>query len=792
MATDSATTSTTTPPPSSLPRRRGLWQAPLFVLGVGALAAVLVCRPVCPVCRSMRIDRDLDAARHLLARPDGDADEALKRARQALEASEQVPERAAQAALTVADCHIRLAEKSIKTAAGEHWQRARQYLEQADHDAGSLTQEDRARLTYRLARVGFHTGDSPERIISRLQEVIDSGDDRAEVYDLLTRAYLKQDPPDLHKALEANQKLRDHASEAELSAAQLTAGELLLRLGKPEKARASLQMIRDQAQPAILLRARLLRARSYQDEKRWAEAATLYTNALADSRASMPQPAQVHYNLGLCYFHLDQPLEAAGEWQKCIRLARGPEGPAAAIRFADLRLRDPDPDKGQEAVDALIKAVEDVPTSERWTNSLVDLDLAREVFERAVSTFRQSGRHELALKVLAPFAHLGPRRRLLLLEGELATEWARTHQDRARERDEPLSEKEQKEVRDLFSRAAKAFGQATDEKGLEPKEQSDHLWASITSHRAAGENEAAAGKLRRLVELDVAPARLGEAWYLLGEEYRTAGAAAEAQNAYQMSMRYDTRFAYLARYRLAMIMLQDGNRDDAEAALALNVRQLRFASENEALSQSLFALGNLLYQRREYRRAARYLEDALVRVKDHPEAFQGRYRLADSYFQIALREDQEFLLGEKMSQETRAHFQKMHRQWMQKAADEFTTLGAMLESPAGREQLTKDLREQIPFMTARCWFYAGDYQKGLKIYEGLIERYEKEPKLLVDALGGAVTCHAALGQVTLVRQRLLQIEKVLPELPSGDKRKDWQEWLDQAKKGLPGEVSRDQ
>jgi tetratricopeptide (TPR) repeat protein len=762
-----------------------LWQAPVFVLGVAALVAVWLCRPLWPINPAQRIDRDLAAARQLLERSDGDIDEALRLAGRLLEACEQVPDRAGEAALVAADCHIRLAEKAAPGRAAEHWQQARKYLDRADQSG--LPEREKPRLTYRLGKVGFQVGDPPEQVISRLEESVESAENAVEGYDLLTRAYLKLDPPDLNKALEANARLREVAeiSEAMMAAAQLTGGELLLRQGKPAEARKSLEKIGDHAPPAVLVRARLLRARSFQDEKRWTEAATLYQNVLADTRTSIPEPAKVYYNLGVCYERLDQPQDAAQAWQKCFQLARGAEGAAAAIVFARLRLLDPAPDKAQEALEALNKAVEDVPSPKHWNNPLLDLKRAQGVYERAVSVFRQSHRYDLALKVLPPYGRIGVRRRLLELEGEVARDWARARQEGAREAGEPLGEKEKKEVRELFSQAAKAFGQAAGLPGLGVKEQGDYLWSAISCHQGAEENEEALGKLRRLVVLDVEPARLGEAWYRLGEEYRTAGNTKEAENAYQMSMRYDTRYAYLARYQLALAWLREGNRDDAEAALALNVRLLRWASENEALSQSLFALGNLLYQRREYRRAARYLEDALVRVKDHPEAVQGRFRLADSYRQIACQENQSDLLAEGLSPETRAHFQKEHRRWLQKAADEFTALDTFLESPQGQGQLTKEQREKVTFTAAKCLFTLGEYPKGLKVYERLIERYANQPKLLVDALGGAVTCHAALGQVTRVRQRLLQIEQVLPELQEEDDRKLWQQWLDAAKKGLP-------
>jgi TolA-binding protein len=801
MATDSAST-TTSPAAEPAP---ALWQAPIFALGVGALVAVFLCRPIWPDSPARRIDRDLRAARQALERPDPQVDQALKLAHRALEsASDEAQERVGEAALLVGTCYIRMADKADPAHAAEKWQEAKQFLDQAEQ--AGVPEEDRPRLTYRLGKVGFHTGAPVQQVIDQLQESVEAAENnRVEGYDLLTRAYLRLTPPDLNRALEANRKLRDEVaeiSEAELSAAQLTGGGLLLRLGKPEEARKSLEIISKQAPPHIQLRAQLLEARSYQDEKRWLEAARLYNTALAltvtDARVSIPKPGRVYYNLGLCYYNLDQPLEAADAWQKCVKLARGAEGPAAAIVLADLRLLESLPDKAasaekaqeaaQAALTALKRAVENVTTAEQWKNPLVCLKRAREVFDRAVTKFRETGRYKMALDVLEPYRRIGLRRQLLVLEGELASEWARSRQEKAQAAKEILPDEEKKEIQELFARAAKVYGEAADLPDLKPKEQGKFLWLSISNHLAAGENQEAGSKLRRLVKMDLEPARLGEAWYRLGEECRTEGKPEDANTAYRECVRYDIPpYAFLARYRLALALLQAGDRDEAEATLVENVRQLRFEAEREslvALTESLLTLGNLLYQRRDYRRAARYLEDALGRIKDHPDATRGRYQLADSYRQIAAQENMSFLLGESMSAETRAHFQKEHRRWLQKAADEFAALDAYLEGGGSQGKLTREQCDQVPFITASCWFNLGQYEKALKVYQRLIVRHAKRPRRLVDALGGAVTCHAALGQANMVRQRLLQIQTdALPQLPQPD-RDAWQQWLNEATKGL--------
>src|SRR5439155_8675059 len=130
----------------------------------------------------------------------------------------------------------------------------------------------------------------------------------------------------------------------------------------------------------------------------------------------------------------------------------------------------------------------------------------------------------------------------------------------------------------------------------------------------------------------------------------------------------------------------------------------------------------------DHREVVRNLEIALDRYrnkfKDVAELTRARYQLADSYRQIAAQENQSFLLGENYTPETRAHFQKEHRRWLLKAAEEFADLDKVLDSAEGKGHLTDEQRAGVPFITAKCWFNLGQYDKALAIYERLIDSHK--------------------------------------------------------------------
>ncbi|MFO0844825.1 MAG: tetratricopeptide repeat protein [Gemmataceae bacterium] len=765
------TTAPTHDPNGSAPP---LWQAPVFVLGVAALVAAWLGRPLWPDCAAGRARADLDAARQLLARPDGDAELALKHATAAQDACARLPEGCGEAAYLAGSAYIRQAEKADPVRSRELWQQAKEALGRASREG--VPEEDQRDLPYRVAKVGFYTSEALPAVISRLEEAVPGCSTRAEGFRLLTEAYLRLPQPDLAKALAANQRLRDvaEAGEADLTLAKLQGGEILLRLGKPDEARRSLEKIGEQAAPALVVKARLLRAQTYQEEKQWGEATRLYNAALADNRAPVGDPAPIHYHLGQCYCQLDQPQGAVKAWLECVRVSRGPEGTAAALKLVEQRLAE---QALEPALEMLTQAAGRVTSPGEWQNPHVDLKKAQSIYEDTVSACRKAGRHDLALKALEPYAKLAEPRRLLALRGEVAAGWARAKQEAAAR--SPDGERQAEELHRL---AGDAYAKAAELKGLPLAEQGEFVWLAARSFLAGKDDARALVRLEQVVTMNLEPARLGEAWYLLSTAYRAAGKPELALKAGKKCMEYDTPFAHRARHALAMSHLEKGDLDEAEATLVFNLKMLRWESDPDALAESLFALGNLMYQRKDYRRVVRYLEDALGRFKDRPELTNARFQLADSYRQIAAQENQSFLLSEGMSPEAQAHFQKEHRRWLQKAAEEFAALEQFLESPEGKDHLTPELRGQVPAIAAKCLFNVGQFDKALAIFEKLIDRHDGKMEAL-EAAGGAVSCYAAKGQTDKLKQRLLQIKLMLPKMPE-DVRKPWEEWLDSANKML--------
>jgi tetratricopeptide (TPR) repeat protein len=766
---------------------RHLWQVPVFFTGVVALVAVWVSRPLLPDPDRV-FNHDLTEARRLLQDPRGDAHKAAQLARRAVELAEQTPEHRGEAELVLGTAHMRLAEQAPPDLARDHWRQAREHLEEAQRLG--VTGEDRLRLAFRLGKVAFYTKEDPERVIKLLELGVEQGDDVAAGYELLTQAYLRLAPPDVKNAWLTNEKLRQvpKLDEDVLGPAKLMGAQLLVRMHRSEEARKTLEKISPKAPPEVLAEARQLLGRLYQEDNRWSEAAEVWKTMLADARIPLPQPGRVLYDLGVCQRHLNQLPQAAESWEQCMRRGQGEEAAAAALAAAELRLHEKHP---ETALDALGRAVARVGKPEQWSNTLVDLAHVRELFEQAAQAYQGASRFDLLVRLTDLYEHVSMPGRARKLRAEGLAAWAQLRLKQAQDMADPAGRAaEERAARALFCQAADCYvGLAR--KTSSAAEPDDDLWYCACCYMDGQDYTRAAEKLETFLQRDEVPARLGEGWYRLGECYRELKNDENAVTAaYGECLKFGPPFAYRARYQLALVSIQKGNLDAAESALEQNLKLLYFDRDPEAREKSLFALGNLLYLRKNYRKVVLRLEEALAPpCPTTPEATQARWQLADSYRMLASEEKQNELLGgDSISAQARLHFQNEHKRWMKLAVEEFQELSTLVKKPEGRGHLSRDKEMELPFIVARCRYNLGEYKEALKMYEGLTREYRNQP-LSLEAMGHMVSCHAALGDAGHMREVLEKIRKAIPTIQgmTTDKQRQWLDWVETASRGLPAD-----
>jgi tetratricopeptide (TPR) repeat protein len=754
------------------PPLRHLWQVPTFLLGLLALAAVSAARPLWHDVPRCCEDPALAALRDSLKRPEFDGDHALKLGAEAVQGA-RTPAAAAEAHFLLGSVYVALAERADSTRASDLWREARSHLEQAS--ALSVPEEDRPRLDYRLAKAWAHTGEAPPKVIAALEQSLEEGadgpHDKARGYGLLAEAYLKLPQPDLEKALDATVKEIDlpNVDDELLAPARLRRGELLLRLDRAEEGRDMLRHLGTKAPPGLVARARRLLVRSLEQDSLWGEAAGVWRDILDDSSAPPQDRQAVLYHLGLCLrndgAHKDEAREA---WKKCLALGgTGDEGPAAALRVAELCLRT---GQAKDAVAAFERAVGDVKEPGGWHNALVPLPQGREAFEAGCKAARTAGDFEASARVAQLYERLAPAGRAQELRAETLDVWARATQDKARLAAGDRARELYGEAEALLRQAGEAYEQSAKAQ-VDPAEQAERLWPAANDFFEGRDAVRAAAAFDRFIQIawpehqQPLPrflARLNEACYKLALARRDAGLGGvreTLENAVN-HLGCNSRYFYRARYELALTMKKpDGSwTDEAQACLEQNLNQLRTETADlrdaEAREKTLYALGDLYFDRKEQRgvisRAIETLEEALQQFPNNSAALSARYELAESY---RLRADQlnRTLSPEQLTSEAKLIIMQKIKDDHERALANYGELSRTLEAKTERARDEELLLVYAQSKVAEVQFLLGAYARSGELYDALAERLKDKPGLEFDhacALAGVARAYSMVMTAT--------------------------------------------
>jgi tetratricopeptide (TPR) repeat protein len=770
--------------PALADRSRGQWQVPLFLLGVIVLSGALIARPYAgPPSLAKQLDNELNQLRDLLSRGPNEIREALQKAQHLVERQDLPPDRAGEVRFLVGLAHIRVAELNLEGLPETHWKAARQYLEEASR--GRLPEHDAGRVRYGLAKVADKLGDNVEQVAALLAASAEYADDPVEGWSLLIESYLKLPKPDLEGARKANEKLRAvlPATEEALAPAFLQEGEILLGQGKPEEARKALEKITVRAPAPLYAKARRLLARSFQDERRWSDAAALWNELLAQPKGEPGDPMRQRmlYDLGLCYRKQEMPLEAIRTWEQCLE-PDSPEARAAAVQVAELQIQQGRPAR----VKALYEqALRDVQRPEDWKNPLLDGAAVQAGCESGIQSLARSGKYENALDLIGAYQRLAPPVKAARLKADVTADWANTFLERAAQPNEPrLREEDLATGRKLLHQAGDAYLAAAEL--VQGTEQSDLLWlASQTAVEALDSKRAILllGRFLNLKSTTTDRKRLGKGWFQLGESLRKERSP-QAEEAYHNSITHSVHpFDYKARFQLAQAAILLGQTDAAIEMLDQNIKLMHIEPDPETQAQTLFALSDLLFQKGRWNDAVQRLEEALSRFPKQPQTPRAHFQLGVSYMKLAMQQHVALSENGFRDEEVRRHIQELYRGWLDKACIEFENLAQFLQLPEASDRLPPEESSAIPFLAAECRFNLGDYPRALEIYMRLLDRYKGRLEAL-NALGGIARCYAATEQWDKLGRTLEDIRLGVKSIEDPAVRQAWEQWLNTASKPL--------
>lgn len=805
MATDMAPQRIARPRPEP-PRQ--LWQVPTFLLGVAAVVAVAYGRHLIPVDDGASVRRYLDQARAALdPATKTDAATAIRAGERALAILSRSPMAdpllTAEADFLIGSAHARHADDPGADAAQER-QLARKHLKQAERLG--VTDADKPKLNYRLAKTAVLLGEGPAEIIARLKPAVEiAPDDAAEGFGMLAQTYMRLNPPNAAAALDATQKqlaLKDIDPRV-AGQARFRMAELLIALGRGKEARPILETIGTDA-PQFHV-ARVLLGRSYENTREWAKAARNWEQARTDGTLKPPEKAAIVFRLGRCYLMDGRAREAAAAWDEVAKLG-GPEARAALLKLGELRLETGLP---AAVLDAFTSALQGITRPDGWPNAVLPLDEARHSVERVFQQLKSRGEYDLALKVAALFAPIAPPGDADAMVGLVADAKAQAVLEQARQAPADVAAGLHEQARAQFAIAAPAYETAAG-KAPAGAHQASWLLNSADRYAKAGLGPQGAAALARLTQLGnaVAPERLAEAWYVLGDALQKRQEVAGARDAFHHCLKMAGPCAVKARLQLALIDFAESRLDEAEQALVENLKQLRDAAPPDAsvLEQTEFALADVAYQREsrkkedephDYAAAEQRFLSAIQQYPDSPAVPKARFYLGKYYWYAATQKSR--MLDPRanpdqanIGPEERKQMQRQMAESLKRALEQFEKVQEILQARQLAALLPPDEASRLrlaEFSAAECCYFLGRFDETLKRYTVLAERHRLQVEELA-ALSQMWQCHNALNQPDLSKAILARMQTALDQMSEAafngsteyHKRSFWANWLSEASK----------
>lgn len=732
MATDTAPVST-----SAAAR---IWQAPVFLLGLLALAAVTIGRPYLLQFSPNSPAHILTTARTDLAQNPGAIDRVVESTMKLVERTDLTAKELGEAHFILGSALLRRIDTGNATDANSIKSQARHHLEQAERLG--VADADRTTLGIRLAKVWMATGTDPKQIIPVLFRAADTAEDPFEAFGLLAEAYGRMQPPDAANIVEATRqqvaRAPSNTDPTKLARARLRLAELFLDAQNTREARIVLMRLGNEAPPEILFTARRLLAKCHEEAQDWAAAARAWEQTRNDPRLPQSDKARVLYALGRANYANHQPNEAIAAWQAAMALG-GPEAQASAIRLAELQLAT-DP---KSALSALGEALKVINKPEDYQNSVASLAEVQSLLEKAGEQLVAKSDFSSAIELAKLYSRIAPAGKALAMQALAAAAWADALQSQG-QNDTALVQR---------AEAARNFAQAAGQ--VAPSTESAFwLWQSADLALKCKDYRQAIEALKPFVEMEavVGADRIAEAWLTTGQVYEQLKNPADATAAYRRCLQFTGNIRFKARYALAQLNLTEARRDDkvrqashlddaeklqlelrakvkyddAEKLLQENIAELRQSVQPDVLvqEQTVFGLADIAYERRDFATAEPRLKGAIQEFPEGANVVRARYRLGLCVWNRAV-EEYKSLSNEKLSDPERQRVQKQYLDSLTTSIDLFGQVDkALAAKNADRSADDQEMLTRAAFSVAELQALAGKYREALESYEGLAKRFE--------------------------------------------------------------------
>lgn len=654
-----------------------------------------------------------------------------------------------------------------------------------------------------LARSLYHAGQLPAARMALKEALPHCPTRQAEIHQLLAATYLDDATPRLDEAMAENRRFLESRglSEEQRAEGLLQQAKIFMRQGKTTECAVALRQIPrhtvSHGEATVLLgqiqleEARTLAKRPEASAAELAESRRKYQEAIqtfriAQSRDTLSNVAtrQSQYLIGVCLTELGDERAAIAQFERIGRLfPETPESFAADFRRADLLRR---AGRDAEAASVYRQVLRAVIEPENYSNPWLPIESLRQDMVAAYQHYVDTGQFDGALEIAKSLSPLFPRTRAMQLTAETYAAWGKRLLEQSETAPPAQRGSLAMQGRARYRRAGRTYRRLA-ELMLTSRQYPEILWRGATA-LMWGQDFAGAKEMLDQYLRDRARERHPQALVMLGQALLSLGQVEPALEALGECIDFYPRdaAAYRARLLAAQASMEKGDARRAESLLMDNLGGEFLTPASIEWRDSLFLLGQLLYQQGRYEEAVRRLEEAVARYPETPKAVEARYLAARGYQRAA--EDLRDRIRQNLAGATRPSQTREYHDLLSKALEAYRQLQTALL----KRQQDADLPDDQKAILRNCYFAIGGVLFELGQYEAAIEadsatvnRYQNQPEAL-DAYLRIAWAYRRLGRTADARSAIEQAKTALARMkPDADfqettnySREQWSQLLD--------------
>jgi tetratricopeptide (TPR) repeat protein len=634
-----------------------------------------------------------------------------------------------------------------------------------------------ARAAYLLGKSLALSGQSAEAIPALEEALRDPTQPVTEIHSLLVSSLLDGAEPNLTAALQHNRHVLADSSlpEDARQRAWLISAGTLVQLERFEEARKAL----DQIPAASVLAASrmLLKGRiEVEEAQRLPEGSPERQAKLVDALAHLQEVDRLDQEHGTLSrqaalwmarrFELNnQHAEALAAYDRISKLySNTPEGLTATLSAADYYRRDGQIEKALFGYRYVLREIE---AQVSYDNALLPLS---DVRRRLTMVYQQCLDEKLfaeALTLVDLFEPVFGRVSCAELRAKTHFQWGEWRLEQAHTGKLAEDAKAEKDGRFQLRAAGVAYEDLARLR-YAARQFTDDLWTAGECY-FRGQSYSQAARLYDEYLHHEARRRNAMALLRMGQSHLAAGAFENAVAALEecIEMYPNDAVTHQARLECARAQRQLGEYDKAEQLLLTNLVGDTLTPESPEWRDSLFALGNLLYEAGRYDEAISKLEEATLRYEKDPgvkQTLYAKYIMARCNHCAA--EAPAKRLQESKTENERQAARTLLNEYLNKAHEYYQDVQRKitLRGHADGNPLDLALLRNCYLMQGSVLFELRRFEESLQAYGNVITSYRDDP-IALESFVQVANCWRRLDQPVKARVTLDQAKVVLKGLP---------------------------